>query len=177
MLSCLVGGSFANLQVLVSPLVRQEPRFSEFPGSSTVTLAERRSTSPVPAPNSAVQTPYLPMGVPWRLPRLKPNSQAKVCQHSSEVTLQQDILAFEVPVEAQSLAEAHQHPARRELEGSGPSSHYGSHSARAWVCNSHLKPSPTLRGKEVKLLGSPAPPPPEGFCWSLQNRLWWLGRS
>lgn len=72
------------------------------------------------------------MGVPWRLPRLKPNSQAEVCQHSSEVTLQQDILAFEVPVETQSLAEAqHQHPGRRELDGSGPSAHHVSHCTRA----------------------------------------------
>lgn len=42
------------------------------------------------------------MGIPWRLPWLKPNSQAKVSQHGGEVTLQQYILAFEVPVETKS---------------------------------------------------------------------------
>lgn len=42
------------------------------------------------------------MGIPWRLPRLKPNSQAKVGQHRGEVTLQQNILAFEVPEETKS---------------------------------------------------------------------------
>lgn len=42
------------------------------------------------------------MGIPWRLPRLKPNSQAKVGQHRGEVALQQNILAFEVPEETKS---------------------------------------------------------------------------
>jgi len=39
------------------------------------------------------------MGIPRRLPWLKPNSQAEVSQHRGEVALQQYILAFEVPVE------------------------------------------------------------------------------
>lgn len=42
---------------------------------------------------------HLPVSVPRRFPWLKPNSQAKVSQHSSEVTLQQYILALKVPVE------------------------------------------------------------------------------
>lgn len=42
------------------------------------------------------------MGIPWRLPRLKPNSQAKVSQHRGEVALQQNILAFEVPEQTKS---------------------------------------------------------------------------
>lgn len=43
------------------------------------------------------------MGVPWRFPWLKPNSQAEVSQHGREVAFQQYILAFKVPVETKGL--------------------------------------------------------------------------
>lgn len=87
----------------LTPLVKQERR----PWGSRETLGPRGDPCPRPANTRAAasnptfypEARHLPVSVPRRFPWLKPNSQAKVSQHSSEITLQQYILALKVPVE------------------------------------------------------------------------------